>query len=482
MPREAAPNSIPRVRVVVPRRSVAKRSTAEFDPDKEQEFRYDMRGHEKLPHVVKFSGGRSSGMLLLLLLENGILKPERGDVVVFNNTSAEHPATYEFVREFKALAEGEYGVPFLWTEFQTYEDVFRGRWARLPSYRLVRPEPFSAERPDGYHHKGEVFEELLSWKTYVPNLFRRVCTEAMKLFVTREFLRDWLAAGAGIGRLGHYGRNGSRVRDEDMIEMHWNNRGGVPDDVLLEKREFIRGRPPFRPAQKFADFSSAAGKICNPLLAGRALGGRVEVSGDNRVEYAAFVGFRADEPVRVSRMRARNSGAADEESVHEKNRPEGEYAYAPLHDFRIRKEHIAAFWRGRKPRLLLPDDANLSNCVFCFLKGATSIRDLVARQEKIDASLPAHLRSEPGTPSDIGWWAKMEEKYGRDLKREKRKITQVDGNGKPPEKPIIGFFGMGRGGHYAFLRQKGLDARAHPRRRLTPLSDGEESISCECTD
>ena len=26
-----------------------------------------------LPHVVKFSGGRSSGMLLLLLLENGLL-------------------------------------------------------------------------------------------------------------------------------------------------------------------------------------------------------------------------------------------------------------------------------------------------------------------------------------------------------------------------------------------------------------------------
>ena len=482
MPQTVPHSGIPRIRVVVPRKAVVKKAAAKFDPDRELSFRYHMREHDRMPHVVKFSGGRSSGMLLLLLLENRILKPERGDVVVFNNTSAEHPATYEFVREFKALTEEKYGVPFLWTEFQTYEDVFRGRWARAPSYRLVRPEPFSAECPDGYHYKGEVFEELLSWKTFVPNLYRRVCTEAMKLFVTREFLRDWLAAGAGVDRLGHYGLNGSRVRDEDIIEMHWANKGGVPDDVLLEKREFIRGRPPFRPAQKFSDFSLAAGKICNPLLDGRALGGRVDVSGDNRVEYVAFVGFRADEPVRVSRMRARNSGTADEEGVHEKNRPEGEYVYAPLFDFQIQKEDIAKFWRGRKPQLLLPKDANLSNCVFCFLKGATNIRDLVARQEKIDASLPEHLRSESGTPSDIGWWAKMEEKYGRDLKREKRKITQVNGNGKPPEKPIIGFFGMGRGGHYDFLRQKGLEARANPRHRPAPLSDEDESISCECTD
>ena len=479
MSREATQTGIPRVRVVVPRKSAAKQATAEFNPDRELVFRYDMREHERLPHVVKFSGGRSSGMLLLLLLENEILKPERGDVVVFNNTSAEHPATYEFVREFKAISEGEYGVPFLWTEFQTYEDVFRGRWARMPSYRMVRPEPFSAERPDGHHCRGEVFEELMSWKAYVPNLFRRVCTETMKLFVTREFLRDWLTAGTGIERLGHYGRE-ARVRDEDMQEMHRASGGAVPEDVLLEKREFIRGRPIFRPAQQFADFSTAAGKICNPLLDGRARGGRVEVNGDNRVEYVAFVGFRHDEPVRVARMRERNYGTADEESVHEKNRPEGEYAYAPLDDFKIRKEHIAEFWRDRKPRLLLPDNANLSNCVFCFLKGASNIRDLVARQEKIDKSLPARLRSVAGTPSDVGWWVDMEEKYGRDLKREKRKITRV--NGEVPEKPIIGFFGMGGGGTYAFLRTKGLEARAHPRRPLKPISLGEESVSCECTD
>ncbi|WP_423907540.1 hypothetical protein [Candidatus Spongiihabitans sp.] len=38
------------------------------------------------PHIVKFSGGRSSGMMLMELLKQETLKPERGDVIVFNNT------------------------------------------------------------------------------------------------------------------------------------------------------------------------------------------------------------------------------------------------------------------------------------------------------------------------------------------------------------------------------------------------------------
>ena len=59
-------------------------------------FHYDSKAHKDLPHVVKFSGGRSSGMLLFTLLEAGLLNAQRGDVVIFNNTSAEHPATYEF--------------------------------------------------------------------------------------------------------------------------------------------------------------------------------------------------------------------------------------------------------------------------------------------------------------------------------------------------------------------------------------------------
>ena len=62
---------------------------------------YEENDHRSAPQVVKFSGGRSSGLMLLILLENGVLKAERGDVVLFTNTSAEHPATYDFVRKLK---------------------------------------------------------------------------------------------------------------------------------------------------------------------------------------------------------------------------------------------------------------------------------------------------------------------------------------------------------------------------------------------
>ena len=63
--------------------------------DAAREVVYRNPGHRALPHVVKFSGGRSSAMLLFCLLENRVLDAARGDVIVFNNTSAEHPDTYE---------------------------------------------------------------------------------------------------------------------------------------------------------------------------------------------------------------------------------------------------------------------------------------------------------------------------------------------------------------------------------------------------
>ncbi len=76
--------------------------------------------------------------MLFVLLENGLLDASRGDVIVFNNTSAEHPYTYRFVRDCMCAAR-RYGIPFFQVEFQTYEDV-RNRereWTRLPTYRLV---------------------------------------------------------------------------------------------------------------------------------------------------------------------------------------------------------------------------------------------------------------------------------------------------------------------------------------------------------
>ena len=44
------------------------------------EHYYYKEYHINLPHIIKFSGGRSSGALLFSMLKNGMLKANRGDV------------------------------------------------------------------------------------------------------------------------------------------------------------------------------------------------------------------------------------------------------------------------------------------------------------------------------------------------------------------------------------------------------------------
>ncbi len=465
--------------VDIPRLEIARGgrppAAPKFNPSKKHVFHYDSKSHGQQPHVVKFSGGRSSGMLLFTLLEGGFLKQERGDVVVFNNTSAEHPATYDFAAKCKTLTEKKYGIPFLWTEFQTYEDALNGNWNRFPSYRIVSPTPYSADNPDGYHYRGEVFEELLSWKRFLPNQFDRICTAQMKLFATKEFLRDWFAQKPGIGRQGHYYQQ-SLIDDKTLIRLHRKNRGETPDDILLEKAAFVRSRPTFRPAQKYADFSDCVKEITNKALDGKSSGNKVLLSGNDCVDYVAFVGFRSDESARVARMKARNYDGAEYETCNDPHisAPEGEYVYAPLANIGVVKEDVFDFWEKQKLNLRLPRSVNLSNCVFCFLKGAAILADILANKAKFDKKLPKKLQSQKGTPSDIAWWTKMEAKYGRDLMREKRKIKNKETAG---ENPVIGFWGMN--GRLSYRRL--ADSQSIPA-ALSEIGAESSALPCDCTD
>ncbi len=236
----------------VPKLAVTRRAhpaPSQHDPEQTYGFRYRAKRHAMLPHVVKFSGGRSSGMLLFTLLESGLLDAARGDVIAFNNTSAEHPATYNFVRHCMEAARA-YGIPFFQIEFQTYEDARKGEWTRLATYRLVNEHPKSDDNPDGFHWRGEVYEELLSWAGYVPNQFERICTQHLKLDTTRKFLQDWFSARPSITRQGHYG-DSSRIDPGVAFRRHKRNRGGVPEPIFLRKRSFAWNRPHFRPEQRF---------------------------------------------------------------------------------------------------------------------------------------------------------------------------------------------------------------------------------------
>ena len=426
-----------------------RRPPPRHDPTKEYRFRYRSKRHAALPHVVKFSGGRSSGMLLFALLENGLLKRERGDVVVFNNTSAEHPNTYRFVADCMRTAR-RYGIPFYQIEFQTYEDSRRGEWTRLPTYRIVNDTPKSDANLDGFHWKGEVFEELLSWAGYVPNQFNRICTRHLKLEVTRSFLKDWLASKPTIPRLGHFG-NSSRIDEDAAYRRHLDNQGGVPRNIFQRKREFVWNRPHIRPEQRYDDFCDGWKPFENPKLKGKTLGDKAWF-GKGGVEYIAFIGLRHDEPHRVQRVSDRNDTTAGYE---------GEHVYMPLADMVVTRSDVNDFWEKQEWDLSLPQDTSLSNCVYCFLKGALNLRDIRARMDQQNETAEG-FGPLVETPSDLAWWNRVESQYSRDLEAEGRPIRG--------SATRIGFFGN-NGFTYGDLRED------------TDLGQfAETMLPCDCTE
>ena len=162
--------------------------------------------HEHLPHVVRFSGGRSSALMTLQLASEGLLQQDRGDVVLFANTTAEHPGTYEFARSVCEEIESRFGVPCLWYEGCAVESATRSGYTRSRTFKLVRRVPAADDggscRP-GYRSRGEAFEEMVSW-TRLPSRWRRMCTTELKVRPGHNLVAEWLFGGPGPARQGHH--------------------------------------------------------------------------------------------------------------------------------------------------------------------------------------------------------------------------------------------------------------------------------------
>ena len=359
-------------------------------------LRYDQDDHEKWPHVVKFSGGRSSALMLLGLLYAKQFRPSRGDVIVFNNTSAEHPATYRFAAMCKRIAEERFNIPFFWTEFQTFEDARRGRWARIPGYRMVQAKPYGCDSPDGYRSNGEVFEELVSWKQTLPTRFSRHCTEFLKLNTTVRFLEDWF----GRPRMSV----GKRPYSTRRLG-HWYDQSRMNPASYGEREKIVRyhmAKPTHRPRQAFQDFTSARlTQLRNPGLSARTFDSMAQLKGDDAVEFLSLVGLRADEPLRVARVLERNNALRDHNRL-----ADGEYVYAPLYDENVTKDDVLKFWSSQAWDLEIPIDVNLSNCVYCFMKGERALRDIAVHCENSGEPCRAG-------PESIQWWAGIERQYAR---------------------------------------------------------------------
>ena len=160
--------------------------------------------------------------------------------------------------------------------------------------------------------------------------------------------------------------------DDAAYRRHVDSQGGVPRDIFLRKREYVWRRPHFRPEQCYADFCPESQSFDNPTLEGKTLGDQA-VFGKRGVEYVAFIGLREDESHRVQRVRDRNDTTKGYE---------GEHVYMPLADMSVTRDDVNDFWGQQVWDLALPHDASLSNCVYCFLKGAVNLKDVHTRMTR----------------------------------------------------------------------------------------------------
>ncbi len=420
------------------------------------------------PHIVKFSGGRSSGMMLMNLLREEKLDPKRGDVVVFNNTSAEHPATYEFVRKIKTISEEKYNIPFFWLEFQTYEDANNSAyWVRKPSYKLVNEHPYSKKNKNGYRYKGEVFEEMISHSGYLPNQYSRSCTLSMKIFITNSFLLDWLAQKSGIERLGHHGE-ATRITDQDVIDVHTKNGGTTPQQILLAKKAFVRSCNFVRNAQEWVDFTNATICFDNQELKKSVIGGKAQLYGDLAIDYVSCLGIRSDEKRRLIKINSRMSEEDNKKNtVSLDKQPHGESILAPLVDNNVSREQVIDFWKKQDFNLKLSDTGIFSNCVYCPLKGKIKLTEIATKElsdNKVDRT----------TPASIEWWIRMEKKYSRDLSAEKREAKKGVS--------YIGFFGSARALAFGNIKEKAQQKEKTVDPTDKEIFELESSRPCHCMD
>jgi len=408
---------------------------------------YVDKSHSELPHIIKFSGGRSSGMLLFTMLEKGMINPKRGDIVIFNNTSAEHEETYKFVVRCKKECEETYNVPFFMIEFQTYEDSHKGIYDRFPTYKLVNDQPYSEKNPDGYHYKGEIFEELISWKAYLPSTMQRTCTKEMKMNVTHSFLKDWFSPKIKLARKGHYDEK-PLFEWNELLDKHERNGGKIPENIFKTKKSYTyEHRPHFRAEQIIQNFTTVNIKDIKSEFTyiGRS--------------FCSFIGFRSDEPARITKMRNRIGDESNNKyNVAYLKDENEEHVYAPLTEFKITEKDVKNFWNNQEWDLNLPDGGTMSNCTYCFMKGGKKLLELAKLELKYETS--------ELTPQNLQWWINIEKKYQRDLIAEKR---QPQGNNK-----FINFFGVDGKLSYEiiknYLEMESTDA---------PL---DEVLPCNCTD
>ena len=238
-----------------------------------------------------------------------------------------------------------------------------------------------------------MFEELVSHQGFLPSRHTRICTTHLKLRATNEFLAEWFAGKEATEWRGHFHPE-PQITDEVVIARHRRSRGKLDDAELLRKKAFLRSRPPALPEQNFADFSRVCARhMTNRPFADRGYPEFAPMTGEDATEYVSLIGLRADEPRRVARVMSRNRLGSDDPERTKREMTNGEIVCTPLADAGVGNDDVQVFWEDRDWKLALPAEANLSNCVYCFMKGTSAIPNVRRDVASADAVLPEKLRS-----------------------------------------------------------------------------------------
>jgi len=131
------------------------------------------------PALISFSGGRTSALMLRLILDaHGGTLPD-GLFVTFANTGKEREETLRFVHE----CSSRWAVRVHWLQYTTR------RLTTDDGKPLPFDERFEVVGFNSAARLGEPFEDLIRSKGYLPNAVTRFCTQDLKIRVMLHFMR-----------------------------------------------------------------------------------------------------------------------------------------------------------------------------------------------------------------------------------------------------------------------------------------------------
>ena len=159
------------------------------------------------PAKISFSGGRTSALMLRLILDEYPDGLPSDIHVLFANTGREREETLVFIHEI----EVRWSVPVVWVE----RDETAG-------FKVVTFETASRD--------GSPFEQLIEQRNFLPNPVTRFCTQELKIRVMKAWMQaqgyeHWTCRDA-VGRGWRPSRRGARILEGAAVPVGAERVGG----------------------------------------------------------------------------------------------------------------------------------------------------------------------------------------------------------------------------------------------------------------